>query len=55
MMSKHPEILVAGILSDMVVIIIFHPEQMTERDYEWIGRDFYAISFEKSHTVKRGS
>lgn len=23
-----------------------------ERDYEWMGRDFYAISFEKLHTVR---
>ncbi|MGN0161807.1 MAG: hypothetical protein ACI4AQ_10500 [Lachnospiraceae bacterium] len=30
----------------------FHPEQMTERDYQWLAKDFFAISFEKSHTVR---
>lgn len=30
----------------------FHPEQMTDADYEWLSRDFDAISFEKGHTVR---
>lgn len=30
----------------------FHPERMTDRDYEWLSKDFYAISFEKSHSVR---
>lgn len=30
----------------------FHPEQMSERDYQWLGKDFFAISFEKDHTVR---
>lgn len=30
----------------------FHPEQITAQDYEWLGRDFYAISFEKAHSVR---
>ena len=30
----------------------FHPEQITEADYEWLGKDFYAISFEKAHSVR---
>lgn len=30
----------------------FHPEQMKERDYRWLAKDFFAISFEKGHTVR---
>ena len=29
-----------------------HPETMTAEDYEWLSRDFDAISFEKNHTVR---
>lgn len=32
--------------------IYFHPEQISERDYNWLARDFFAISFEKGHTVR---
>ena len=30
----------------------FHPEQITSEDYEWLGKDFSAISFEKAHSVR---
>lgn len=30
----------------------FHPEAMTQRDYSWLAKDFFAISFEKSHSVR---
>lgn len=30
----------------------FHSDRITPNDYEWLGRDFYAISFEKAHTVR---
>lgn len=30
----------------------FHPETMTDDDYEWLGRDFGAISFEKNQSVR---
>lgn len=30
----------------------FHPEQMCERDYNWLAKDFFAISFEKGHEVR---
>lgn len=30
----------------------FHPEAMTQRDYNWLAKDFFAISFEKSHSVR---
>lgn len=30
----------------------FHPEQMTERDYQWLYKDFFAVSFEKGHSVR---
>lgn len=30
----------------------FHPEQMKEQDYNWLGKDFFAISFEKGHEVR---
>ena len=30
----------------------FHSDRITPEDYEWLGRDFYAISFEKAHTVR---
>ncbi len=53
MMSKHPEVYdYRSWHSFRYGGYYFHPEQMTERDYEWMGRDFYAISFEKSHTVR---
>lgn len=29
-----------------------HPEQLTDEDYEWLGRDFDALSFEKGNTVR---
>ena len=25
---------------------------MSERDYTWLGKDFFAISFEKGHEVR---
>ncbi len=30
----------------------FDPDKITEHDYEWLGKDFFAISFEKGHTVR---
>ena len=30
----------------------FHSDNMTGEDYDWLGRDFYAISFEKAHSVR---
>jgi hypothetical protein len=30
----------------------FDPDTITEEDFEWLGRDFDAISFEKGHTVR---
>lgn len=32
--------------------LYFHPEQMSKRDYDWLAKDFFAISFEKGHTVR---
>lgn len=32
--------------------MFFHPDTIADRDYEWLGRDFYAISFEKGHSVR---
>ena len=33
----------------------FDPATISMRDYEWLGRDFDAISFEKNHSVKPGN
>lgn len=53
MMTKHPEVYAyRNWHSFRYGGYYFHPEQMTEHDYEWMGRDFYAISFEKFHTVR---
>lgn len=30
----------------------FDPDTITDRDYQWLGHDFYAISFEKGHSVR---
>lgn len=30
----------------------FDPDTITDEDYEWLGKDFYAISFEKGHFVR---
>lgn len=30
----------------------FHPDEISDSDYEWLGRDFDAASFEKGHTVR---
>lgn len=30
----------------------FDPDTITDEDYSWLGRDFYAISFEKGHFVR---
>lgn len=30
----------------------FHPDEISDMDYEWLGRDFDAVSFEKDHTVR---
>ncbi|MCM1160229.1 MAG: DUF6492 family protein [Roseburia sp.] len=30
----------------------FHPDAITDSDYQWLGRDFDAISFEKNHFVR---
>ena len=32
--------------------IIFTRKFITQRDYDWLSKDFYAISFEKSHSVR---
>ncbi|MCR4643227.1 MAG: DUF6492 family protein [Lachnospiraceae bacterium] len=33
----------------------FDPDTICERDYEWLGKDFDAISFEKHHSIKPGN
>ncbi len=30
----------------------FDPQTISERDFDWLGRDFDAISFEKGHSVR---
>jgi len=30
----------------------FHPEQISKSDYEWLAKDFQAISFEKNQSVR---
>lgn len=30
----------------------FHSEAITDDDYDWLGKDFFAISFEKAHSVR---
>lgn len=30
----------------------FNPNEITDRDYEWLGKDFHAISFEKNQEVR---
>ncbi len=30
----------------------FDPQTIEEKDFEWLGRDFYAISFEKNQSVR---
>lgn len=30
----------------------FHPDEINDSDYEWLGKDFDAVSFEKGHTVR---
>ena len=30
----------------------FHSDSITDSDYEWLGKDFFAISFEKAHYVR---
>ena len=30
----------------------FHPDEITDSDYEWLGKDFDAVSFERGHTVR---
>ena len=30
----------------------FHPDTITDADYEWLGKDFEALSFERGHTVR---
>ncbi len=30
----------------------FNPDEITDRDYEWLGKDFHAISFEKNQEVR---
>ncbi|MCM1185073.1 MAG: DUF6492 family protein [Lachnoclostridium sp.] len=29
----------------------FDPDTISDRDFEWLGKDFFAISFEKGHSV----
>lgn len=53
MMTKHPDVYTyRNWHSFRYGGYYFHPEQMTDRDYEWLSKDFYAISFEKSHLVR---
>lgn len=33
----------------------FDPNTICERDFNWLGKDFFAISFEKNQTVKDGN
>ena len=30
----------------------FQPDEITDSDYEWLGKDFDAVSFERGHTVR---
>ena len=30
----------------------FHPDEISDSDYEWLGKDFEAISFEKNQSVR---
>ncbi len=30
----------------------FHADEINDSDYEWLGKDFDAVSFEKGHTVR---
>ena len=30
----------------------FHPDEISDSDYEWLGKDFDAVSFEKNQTVR---
>lgn len=32
--------------------LYFNPDTIADRDYQWLGQDFYAISFEKGHMVR---
>ncbi len=32
--------------------LYFNPNTISDRDFAWLGRDFYAISFEKGHTIR---
>lgn len=32
--------------------LYFDPDAISDADYEWLGRDFYAISFEKGHSIR---
>ena len=32
--------------------LYFNPGTISDRDFAWLGRDFYAISFEKGHVVR---
>ena len=33
--------------------LYFNPDTISDRDFEWLGRDFYAISFEKGHAIRK--
>lgn len=33
--------------------VYFDPNQMSERDYDWLAKDFYAISFEKNQELSK--
>ena len=32
--------------------LYFNPDTISDRDFAWLGHDFYAISFEKGHTIR---
>lgn len=33
--------------------LYFNPDTISDRGFEWLGRDFYAISFEKGHAIRK--
>ncbi len=50
---KHPEAYVSRRWhSFRLGAQFFDPHRMKDRDYVWLGRDFYAISFEKNQSVR---
>ncbi|MCR5216693.1 MAG: DUF6492 family protein [Lachnospiraceae bacterium] len=53
MMTRHPEVYeYRNWHSFRYGGYFFRPEEMKEQDYQWLGKDFFAISFEKGHAVR---